>query len=337
MTPETILVYSKEEKIGDGFVKLPFVRALRQSFPEARITWLCGCGPTCYASTLKDVVAPFLDEVVERAGVGTGAAELVRLRRPLAGRRFDLILDTQKTFYRALILRRIPHRTFLSRAAGFRLSDVRPPPGHALPEHLPHSLIAMLGLVRPGTTVEAEPPALIDAETRAAARHLLPDGPTYVGFVPGSGTKVRCWPLDRYIAVAREQAALGRVPVFLIGPEEDPAWPARLREAVPGALVPEWDRDDPFRHVAGPLLVVALGERLAGAVANNCGTAAMLAAAGTPLVSIFGETSAEKYAPTTPRLRVVDAKDFGGPEVERIPVESVSAALARLLAEGGDA
>lgn len=336
MTPESILVYSREEKIGDGFVKLPFVRALRQGFPEARITWLCGCGPTCYASTLKGVVAPLLDEVVERAGIGVSAVELLRPARPLAGRRFDLVLDTQKTVYRALIVRRIAHRLFLSPAAGFLLSGVRPARGRPPPAHLPHSLIAMLGLVRPDLAgIAVAPPPLVDAETGAAARHLLPDGRTYVGFVPGSGTEARCWPLERYVQVARAQVARGRVPVFLLGPEEDPGWPARLREAVPEALFPEWDRADPYGHVAGPLLVVALGRRLAGAVTNNCGTAAMLAAAGTPLVSIFGETSVEKYAPTTPRLAVLDAKDFGGPEVERIPVETVLDALAGLLAETG--
>ncbi len=47
-----ILVYSGLELLGDGVMKLPFVRALRRCWPAARITWLAGKGKTVYAGTL---------------------------------------------------------------------------------------------------------------------------------------------------------------------------------------------------------------------------------------------------------------------------------------------
>ncbi len=53
----------------------------------------------------------------------------------------------------------------------------------------------------------------------AAADEILPPGPAYVGLAPGAGRKEtgKCWPLERFIAVAGEQAAKGRVPVFFLG------------------------------------------------------------------------------------------------------------------------
>src|SRR5258708_39875013 len=110
-----ILVYSGLELLGDGIVKLPFVRALRRTWPAARITWLAGKGRTVYADLLRPLVADCLDEVIEDAGIGTAPREL--WRRPLAGLRFDLVIDTQRRVLATLILRRVRGPSFVSVAA----------------------------------------------------------------------------------------------------------------------------------------------------------------------------------------------------------------------------
>src|SRR5438105_2115323 len=68
-----ILVYSGLERLGDGIIKLPFVRALRQTWPAARITWLAGKGETVYAGSLRPLVRYCLDEGIENAGIAPGA------------------------------------------------------------------------------------------------------------------------------------------------------------------------------------------------------------------------------------------------------------------------
>lgn len=42
--PASVLVYVGIDAVGDGLIKLPFVRSLRAAFPAARITWLAGKG-----------------------------------------------------------------------------------------------------------------------------------------------------------------------------------------------------------------------------------------------------------------------------------------------------
>jgi len=42
--PSSILVYVGLDLMGDALMKMPFVRALRETYPKARITWLAGKG-----------------------------------------------------------------------------------------------------------------------------------------------------------------------------------------------------------------------------------------------------------------------------------------------------
>ncbi|MFP5344496.1 MAG: glycosyltransferase family 9 protein, partial [Gammaproteobacteria bacterium] len=228
--PDTICVYVGLDLVGDGLVKLPFLRALRHAFPDARITWLAGKGPSVYAGPLAPLAANLIDEVIEDAGVGHRAAEL--LRRPLPDRAFDLVIDTQRRLLTTLILRKLCCRVFISGAAGFLLSDQRP----QLPYRKPAAMIRqMLDLVAVASGRPAEPIAalrLSPAVTDAAAR-LLPAGPLYVGLAPGAGGRHKCWPLERYVELAQRQTAAGRVPVVLLGPAEA-EWAGAFR-AVPGA------------------------------------------------------------------------------------------------------
>jgi ADP-heptose:LPS heptosyltransferase len=53
----------------------------------------------------------------------------------------------------------------------------------------------------------------------------------------------------------------------------------------------------------------------------------MLAAAGIPLVSLFGPTDPGKFAPWTERLTVLRAQEFGSAEMAAIPLAAVLAAV----------
>lgn len=335
---ETILVYSGLERLGDGLMKLPFLRALRRAWPAARITWLAGKGPSVYGGVLAPLVRGLIDELVEDAGAGRSWRELLSpplAGTPLAGRRFDMIIDSQRRVPTALILRRIPHRLFVSGAAGFLLSDRKPPGGARKSPALARQLLDMLELAsgRP-----ADPSFPLDLEPRLleAAEALLPEGPTYLGLAPGAGARHKCWPLERYVELATDQQRRGRVPVFLLGPAEAD-WAGEIAAALPTALLPE---QDPRAGAAGgsPLLTIALGRRLAAAVANDSGAGHLLAAAGCPLVSLFGPSSPAKFAPLANALRVVAARDFaGGPAMTAISVEAVARALEDVIRDHGPA
>src|SRR5262249_14713164 len=133
-----------------------------------------------------------------------------------------------------------------------------------------------------------------------------------------------------FIALARREAARVRVPVFLLGPAET-GWHRELAAALPEARFPLQDASIAPERAASPLFTIAVAQRLAAAVSNDSGAGHLIAAAGRPMVSLFGPTAPEKFAPAAPLLEIVRAQDFGGDAMDLIPLEAVAAALDRLL------
>ena len=150
--------------------------------------------------------------------------------RPLDGRCFDLVIDTGRVFRTTLIVRRISHHYFVSAACAYLLSDLRPTPwtkGFSKPPSVVGCLKELAELVT-GKPMPPATPVPLDQDTRDEAARLLPDdGRVYVGFAPGSNDLAKCWPLERYIAVARWVQENGYSPVFFLGPNET-AWAESL-------------------------------------------------------------------------------------------------------------
>jgi len=326
---DSILVYVSRDLVGDGLMKLPFVHGLRAAFPHAKITWLAGHGKTVYASVLKGAVVGLIDEVIERADSNVSLMEL--LRNPLPGRSFDLIINTQKGSLTTLALHRVRHRALLAPFGNFILSSVKPPKGYKSPRNLQRQLLDLLAIAS-----DAPAPApdaftvSIAATLRDLAVRLLPQGPVYVGLVPGAGETRKCWPLARYIELGRRQAAAGRVPVFILGPAEA-GWDDQIARAVPSAKIPLQQDKVGARYGFAPELTIALAACLATIVTNDSGAGHMCALSGVPLVSLFGPTPPEKFAPLSDHVAIVRAQDFGAAAMERIPVEAVADAVEATL------
>jgi ADP-heptose:LPS heptosyltransferase len=310
-------------------MKLPFVAALRARWPAARITWLAGKGRTVFAHELAPLVDGLLDAVIEAAGIGSKASELLG-PRPLAGRRFDLVIDTQRRVLTTLILRRVRTKCFVTGAADFWLSAKRPARGYKRPALMLRQMLDLIELAG-GRAAAPSYDLPLAAEWSAAASAALPDGATYVGFAPGAGGAHKRWPLDRFVALARGTLTSGRMPVFLLGPAEA-AWLGELREALPAARFPLQEAALPAERAGSPLFTIAVARRLVAAVANDGGTGHLIAAAGRPMVSLFGPTPPEKFAPAAPIIEIVRAQDFGGLAMEAIPLDAARQALERLLA-----
>jgi len=327
-SPANILVYSGQERIGEGFAKLPFLRSLRATWPDARITWLAGQGRSVYAGNLGELVRPYLDEVIDDAGIGVRMRELCS--QPLPERGFDLVIDTQRRVLTTLILRRIATQLFVSGAAGFRLSDARPQGYRGKP---PTSTAQLFDLLRAATGREPipGPPISIAPRFEEAARSAVPDGPPALGLVPGAGGRHKCWPADRYEKLARLAGRCGLRPLVLLGPSEQ-SWIMPLRRALPQALFPLQDPRLPRDVAASPIFTMALGRRLALAVSNDCGTARILAAADTPLIGLFGPTDPAKLGRITSDYTAIRAQDFGGESMALIPFDAVWKLVGKKLA-----
>jgi ADP-heptose:LPS heptosyltransferase len=144
----------------------------------------------------------------------------------------------------------------------------------------------------------------------------------------------RDWPLENFLALARLQVERGRTPVIVLGPGER-VWQDVVRRELPTARVPDLDAGDGGPGaVGGPTLTVALGGRVAAAVANDAGAGHLLAVGGAPMVSLFGPSRPAKRAPFARALIVVKAQDYGSDQMAAIPVDAVVAAVDRQVAVG---
>ena len=329
--PRSVAVFGGQDLVGDAFLKLPFLRAMRTAWPAAEITWMVG-DRSVFAGPMAAVGAPYLDRVIERCGLGSGrVAELFRpVPRGLGP--FDLLIDRQARPMIGVSLWRIPHGRFVAGAVASRRAG-------------PHLVDRLLALVEAATGEAPRmdlSPVPVPEALRQAATAALPElagGGGYVAIAPGAGGVHKCWPMDRFAALAQALAARGLVPALLLGPAEAEAR-AALQAAAPSAIFPE--EHPVFAALPGgsqPLRVVAIAERCVAGVANDAGPGHMIAAAGTPLLTLFGPTPPAKFRPLMPRAaRVLRAQDFGGTaSMGAIPVAAAVEAVEALLAEGASA
>jgi ADP-heptose:LPS heptosyltransferase len=340
MVVGSILVYvtsGVDNALGENVIKLPMLLALSAGFPAAKIAWVPGTsGDFHLRGALAPLVGGRIAEFITDLDIPVEPRAALRAKHPILKRHFDLIIDTQRYIGRTFFLRRVPHGRFISGTWRYLFSNASPPRG--LSRRPPRLTDKLLGLAAAaaGYEIPVPNPIPLPPALRALAAQLLPTGPTYVGLAPGAGVKHtgKCWPLESFVALARHQVKRGRVPVFFVGPAELD-WCAQLRDAVPEALFPEQQAGDAIpRALRGPSLVAALAERLSAAVANCSGAGHLLAAGGAPMVSLYGPTRPEKYAPFSRALICLKSQDFGSDRVDAIPVEIVAAALERQVPIG---
>ena len=325
--PSSIGVYVGLDFVGDGLIKLPFIRSLRQVFPSSKITWIAGTHKSEFNRTLAPLVKGLLDEVLEECDIGfIGVSEAKIYQRlndlknfiksPLQGRKFDLLIDTQTHFLTTLLVRTIQHKYFLSGCANFHLSDLKPPSNFKRELNLSQRLV-QLSEIALGKRINVPPPPLpLESKYRNLAKRVLPKKNNYIGFAPGAGDTTKCWKLNNFIEVAKYFSNKNKIPVFFLGPKEE-KWLKMIKKHVPHSVFPEWGKFKK-KYAKGPAFVIALSERIKCALANDSGTAHMIDAGGAPIVKVFGRSLPGKYTGLTPGSITIDSRVFGSTDINKI-------------------
>jgi ADP-heptose:LPS heptosyltransferase len=309
-----ILVFTDGEIIGDGFIKLPFLKALRDAYPDSHIYWHTR-GPSVYKTTLQPIAEAYIDTVLEKTSLPV-----------LWQYKFDLIIDTQKVFLRTLRLKFLRHKKMVSGSSKYIFSSYKPKAGQTLPRHDLKRLIEMVSLAGKQLTLSKKHLPL-SPDLRARASEILPGNTRYIGLNVGAGKPFKCWPLENFITLASILVTKDFIPVFILGPQEL-SWLQRIKQAIPEAIFPLQDA----QALSSPLFTVAIGERLEAAISNDCGGGHMMSAAEIPLISLFGKTNADKVCPLVENGYILKAQDYGSDEMAAIPVEEVLRSLEQILA-----
>ncbi len=292
--------------IGDLLTATPALRALRATFPHARISLLTTpqCRGLVQRAGLADEEYLFAKQRFDSpAGMAhpDAAAELARLTRWLRQGRFDaaLLLHHLTTSfgaakYRALLAATgAPLRAGLDNGRGDFLTHRVADDGFGVRHEVGYcaEVAALLGAPRDTGPLVFQ---LTDDDHTAAAGLLAPLGEApAVAVHPGSGgfSPARRWPVERFAAVAAEVAAAGARVVVVGGPEERALGQTVAAAAGPRAL-----------DLTGRTSLSVLGavvQRCRAFVGNDSGVTHIAAAVGTPLVAVFGPSNHRAWGPWT--------------------------------------
>lgn len=114
---------------------------------------------------------------------------------------------------------------------------------------------------------------------------------------PGSGALAKCWPPERFAALAESLQADGRTVVIVLGDAERERW----RESD----LRRWRSAFDVRLPPSPTALAALLETAAGFVGNDSGPTHLAAALGVPTVALFGPTPPSRWRPIGAAVTVV--------------------------------
>ena len=284
--------------LGDILLMTPLLNLLRTACPQARIDVL--------------IKAEYHDLLRAHPGIARllifdSRQSLLRTLRSLRADRYDLALDLHGTPRSQLLMRglrahrkltynkRVLRRALLVRLGWNTLRRMTPVP------ELYTAPLRRLGLTgRLGAPTMYLDPKSTEAMKAHVARSL-PDAPNrpLLAVAPGARWPTKCWPVERFAAVARDltrekQAAV----VILGGPDEAP-----LARTLYDKL------DVPVVNGAGTLSLMdsaSLLSRCRLLISNDSGLMHMATALQVPVVAVFGPTVQEfGFYPFQARAEVV--------------------------------
>jgi heptosyltransferase II len=272
--------------LGDTVMAVPAIRALRATFPEARLLLAGPWAELLAGQGLADVLVGYPLS-------WSGRLRTADTMRSFAGETAVLLPNSFEAALAALYWRARRRIGFAADGRRWLLTDAPP-----LPEPRRHQVDEYLLLVeRLGAAATERVPRLTalepDAEGRRRVRDLLrecgaPEGKPWVGIHLGAAYgSAKVWARERVVEFCRDGPARGLVPVLLGAPADVSLAADVQREVSAVSLV---GRD-------GPQLLAAVLAEMAALVAGDTGVAHLAAALGTPVVTLFGPTDPALSAP----------------------------------------
>lgn len=274
--------------LGDVILTTPLLAVLAERHGPVDVVTTPAAAPLLEGHPAVGAVRVF-----DKRGADRGWSGVRRLARLLRGRRYARAYLPHRSLRSAWLAldARIPERVgFAGRAAAWGYTErvARPRTGHEVDRLL--ALAGRTGAGAPGVRIA------VTRADRAAATDWLAQrgiGDGFVAMAPGSVWATKRWP---YYA---ELAASLDVPVVVLGGTEDRSLAESIVGAAPGRA---------FDAAGGVSLreAAALLERAAVLVTNDSAPLHLAQAVETPVVAIFGPTTAAfGFGPRGPRDRTL--------------------------------
>ena len=299
-------------------LSLPAFRAVREKFPDARITAMIGKSG---AEIIE--ISNFADEkiTVDRVRLRDGKKvnsikEVLKIVLDVRRRKFDFVIDLHSLYETNLLgyLSGAKHRLYVNRenrSLDF-LANFNPrPPRENKQLHL---TAGYLNVLKP-LGVENSP-RFIEIQPRAKDLRKIESlfstfqSKKLVGLFPGAGNASRRWSLDNFAGLARNLSADKTVQaIVFLGPEEE-----NLR----GSVEEKFPSGTLIVDKLSLLEFVAALSKLKVLVSNDTGAIHLGAIAGTAIVLVMDKRAPTTYLPLTEKIRVVNNETLSEISIEEV-------------------
>jgi heptosyltransferase I len=341
--------------MGDIIHSLPAVATLRKVFPATKIDWVVEdrwsellCSRPEFFASPRSPEKPLVDRVYVVDTRAWRKKLTARATREAAGSvvqalraaRYDAAIDLQGAVKSA----------FLMRLAGARVRfgfsrPIESPAGLAYTRrvvargrHVAEQNVSLAVAAAALAGVDADPvydfPLPRDPKFEAWADKQLQERRVtkFLMMTPGAGWGAKCWPPERFGAVARQMKEHGLATIVNYGPGE--------KELVDAVVDASGGAAQPMACSIGELIALARRSRLF--VGGDTGPTHLAAALGVPVVGIYGPTNPARNGPLGSRTVVLRSEHSVTSHARRkqaeaglleITAEQVTEAAQRLLAE----
>jgi lipopolysaccharide heptosyltransferase I len=289
----------KPSSLGDIVMALPALSALRKSFPEAKISWFIR--PE-FAPLLKN--HPHLTETIlfDRKFLGKAwfnpraMAALLSLIWRLNRSKFDVVIDLQGLFRTASLSWLSGCKRRFGMADAGELAHIFYTHKIAQDRNCIHLVDYYLKIVQTAGASKTQVQFLLPVDPAAAdaVNRLLKtkgiEPNNYAVFVPTSAHRDKCWPVERFAALADKISSQFGLSIIATGAAFEKSAVERLRNLA----------NVPIANFAGATSLSELVALLKAAklvVSNDTGPGHIAAALGIPIVLIFGRSNPARVAP----------------------------------------
>ena len=309
-----LLIYNSGGGIGDSIQLFPLILTLQNIYKKSEIYYL-GAHDNHYLGKLKEynIEIKTLNLGLKYFGfrwwhMFVTKKEFLKLKL----NKFEIIIDCQSKFRNTAILKQIPSKAFYSSTFNYMFCAGLEEPAEKFWSYL--------------NTIDYDTKK-INKKYFDESKRLLPEK-NYIGFslTQGNVYRKKEWPLDKVIKLSEELVKKNKIPVFLIEKKYQKI-KNKIKNSIPSALFPEHETS-----LDSPALVTCLGTRLDLVITIDNGIMHMLSLSKVPMISLFGPTNAEKFAPQYKDSKVLDSKKiYKSENVSDITVEDVLQAAKQFV------
>jgi heptosyltransferase-2 len=287
----TNILLIKPGAVGDLLQLTPAIRALAAKFPAARITLMVGSS----AAATMFLLNPYIHETIvfDRKGAHRSITGFLRLWKQLRATRYDLVVNFQRSNFKAWLL---AAATFPCRLLVYRKARGRTV--HAVVNHL--ETLAPLGIDPELCELSLE--LYFGQEEKAFADTLIADaglsGKILVALNPGASNRIKCWSPERFAILADLLVAELDAGIVLVGGGNERDLAERIlagMNSIPLDLI-------------GKTSLLQLGavlDRCALLVSGDTGPLHLATAVKTPVVALFGAIDPFRTGPVGEGHRVI--------------------------------